>query len=72
MYEWSRITIEEYCMAHPKTKKSKILYDLVELSYSMECEPTEEDSINLERIIAREKNLELLEALKDLDEFLFG
>lgn len=72
MYEWSRITIEEYCVTHPKTKKSKILYDLVELSYSMECEPTEEDSIDLERIIAREKNPELLEALKDLDEFLFG
>ena len=72
MYEWSRIIIEEYCMTHPKTKKGKILHDLVELSYSMECEPTEEDSIDLERIIAREKNPELLKALKDLDEFLFG
>lgn len=40
---------------HIQKLKSKILYDLVELSYSMECEPTEEDSINLERIIAREK-----------------
>lgn len=64
MYEWSRITIEEYCMAHPKTKKSRILYDLVELSYSMECEPTEEDSINLERIIAREKKSGIVGSIK--------
>lgn len=38
----------------------------------MKCEPTEEDSIELERIRRREKNPELLEALEDLDEFLFG
>lgn len=72
MEEFSRIIIEEYCRTHPKTKKSAILWDLVELSYSMECEPTEEDSIELERIRRREKNPELLEALEDLDEFLFG
>lgn len=72
MEEFSRIIIEEYCRIHPKTKKSVILWELVELSYSMECEPTEEDSIELERIRRREKNPELLEALEDLDEFLFG
>lgn len=72
MEEFSRIIIEEYCRIHPKTKKSAILWELVELSYSMECEPTEEDSIELERIRRREKNPELLEALEDLDEFLFG
>lgn len=59
-------------MSHPKTKKSAMLWDLVELSYSLECEPTEEDAIFLEKTIAREKNPELKEALEDLDEFLFG
>ena len=72
MREYSRILIEEYCVTHPKTKKSSILSELVELSYSLECEPTEEDAIALGSIIAREKNLELKEALEDLDEFLFG
>lgn len=70
--EYSRIIIEEYCRTHLKTKKSAILWDLVELSYNLECEPTDEDAIDLERIIAREKNPKLLEALEDLDEFLFG
>lgn len=72
MREYSRILIEEYCMSHPKTKKSAMLWDLVELSYSLECEPTEEDAIFLEKTIAREKKPELKEALEDLDEFLFG
>ncbi len=70
--EYSRIVIEEYCRTHSKTKKAIILFDLVELSYTMECEPTEEESIELERIISREKNPELLQALEDLNEFLFG
>lgn len=72
MQEYSRIIIEEYCRTHPQTKKSAILWDLVELSYDLECEPTDEDAKDLERIIAREKNPKLLEALEDLDEFLFG
>lgn len=54
-------------MSHPKTKKSAMLWDLVELSYSLECEPTEEDALFLEKTIAREKNPELKEALEDLD-----
>ena len=53
MREYSRILIEEYCMSHPKAKKSAMLWDLVELSYSLECEPTEEDAIFLEKTIAR-------------------
>lgn len=72
MQEYSRIIIEEYCRTHPQTKKSAILWDLVELSYDLECEPTDEDAKDLERIIAREKNPKLLEALEDLNEFLFG
>ena len=45
---------------------------IISLSYAMECEPTDEDAIFLERTILREKNPELKEALEDLDEFLFG
>lgn len=69
MQEYSRILIEEYCISHQKTKKAALLRDLLELSYTMECEPEEYEMIQLEKLIAREKNLELKEALEDLDEF---
>lgn len=54
------------------SKKSRQLWDLLDLSYSLEAEPTDEDAIFLERVIRSEKNPELKEALQDLDEFLFG
>ena len=66
MEEYSRIVIEEYCRTHRKTKKSAFLWDLVELSYTMECEPEDWEGIQLERYIAREKNPELKAALIDL------
>ena len=69
MREYSRILIEEYCRTHPRTKKASLLYDLVQLSYTMECEPEEWEMIELERIISREKNPQLKEALEDMDEF---
>ena len=72
MREYSRILIEQYCMTHRKTKKSKFLWDLVDLSYNMECEPEEWEALQLERYINQERNPELREALEDLDEFLFG
>ena len=72
MREYSRILIEQYCMTHRKTKKSKFLCDLVDLSYNMECEPEEWEALQLERYINLERNPELREALEDLDEFLFG
>lgn len=72
MQEYSRILIEQYCMAHRNTKKSKFLWDLVDLSYTMECEPEEWEALQLERYINQERNPELREALEDLDEFLFG
>ena len=68
MQEYSRILIEEYCISHQK-KKAALLRDLLELSYTMECEPEEYEMIQLEKLIAREKNLELKEALEDLDKF---
>lgn len=71
MNEYSRILIEEYCRTHPKTEKAKFLWELLELSYTMECEPEDWEGIQLERYIAQEKNPELKEALIDLDEFLF-
>ena len=72
MQEYSRMLIEQYCMTHRKTKKSRFLWDLVELSYNMECEPEEWEALQLERYINQERNPELREALEDLDEFLFG
>ena len=72
MKEYSRIVIEDYCMTNPGTKKSRFLWDLVELSYTMECEPEDWEGAELERYISREKDPELKEALEDLDEFLFG
>lgn len=72
MKEYSRIVIEEYCLSHRKTKKSKLLWDLLELSYNMECEPGDWEMIELEKLISREKNLELKEAMEDLDDFFCG
>ncbi|WP_033151969.1 hypothetical protein [Pseudobutyrivibrio ruminis] len=72
MEEYSRILIEQYCMTHTSTKKSKFLQELVELSYDVECEPEEKAALQLEAYINQEKDEELREALEDLDEFLFG
>ena len=72
MREYSGTVIEDCCMTHQGTKKSRFLRDLVELSYTMECEPEDWEGAELERYISREKDPELKEALEDLDEFLFG
>lgn len=48
MQEYSRILIEQYCMTHRNTKKSKSLWDLVDFSYTMECEPEEWETLQLE------------------------
>lgn len=71
MHEYSRILIEEYCFSH-KTKKAEILSRLVEMSYDLSAEDTDADAIDLERLIQRERNPELKEALIDLDDFLFN
>ena len=76
MDEYSRIIIERYCQTH-KTKKAATLSRLVAMSYDLsaegtDAEGTDYDAIELEKIIAREKNEEMLEALQDLDDFLFG
>lgn len=71
MHEYSRILIEEYCFTR-KTKKAEILSRLVEMSYDLSAEGTDADAIDLERLIQRERNPELKEALIDLDDFLFN
>ena len=48
MQEYSRIIIEEYCRKYPKTKKAAFLRELLELSYTMDCEPEEWVQILLE------------------------
>lgn len=70
MHEYSRILIEEYCRNH-KTAKSKRLSVLVEMSYDLYCEPTDDDGIFLENAIDKEKDQELKEALMELNDFLF-
>ena len=72
MDEYSRVLIEKYCRKHPKTKKERILSQLIEMSYDFACEPSDSDAIELEKIIEDEHDPELREALEDLDEFLFG
>ena len=71
MNEYSRIVIENYCMTH-NSAKSRRLQALVELSYDIAAEGTDNDAIYLERAISREKDPELRKALEDLDVFLFG
>ena len=71
MDEYSRVLIEKYCRKHPKTKKERILSQLIEMSYDFACEPSDSDAIELEKIIEDERDLELPDALEELDEFLF-
>ena len=71
MKEYSRILIEQYC-ENPKTKKAATLQRLVTMSYDIASQPTDYDAISLEKLIERERNPELREALEDLDDFLFG
>ena len=70
MRELSRMIIEEYCETH-NTKKSKQLSRLVEMSYDLYCEGTDEDDVILCDLIDREKNEELKEAIIDLQDFIF-
>lgn len=71
MEEYSRILIEEYCWSY-NSAKSKRLVKLVEMSYDMFAEISDSDAIFLEKVIESEKNPELKNALKDLDQFLCG
>lgn len=71
MQEYSRILIEQYCLTHRATKKSSFLWNLLELSYSLEREPEDWEAVKLEQYISREKDPELKEALEDLDDYLF-
>ena len=71
MQEYSRILIEQYCLTHRATQKSSFLWNLLELSYSIEREPEDQEAVKLEQYISREKDPELKAALEDLDDFLF-
>ncbi len=69
--EYSRILIENYCYEH-NSAKSRRLWKLVRMSCDLGAEGTESDAIFLEKVIEQEKDLNLKEALQDLDEYLFG
>lgn len=68
MSEYSRILIEEYCMTHKKTKKGSFLWDLVQLSYSMDCEPSDWKAIQLEKYIERENNVLYVADIQNMSE----
>ena len=72
MPEYSRILIEQYCMSHSQTKKTKFLWDMVQKSYDIEYEPEDCEILYLEQLIERERNPEFKEALQDLDDFMLG
>lgn len=72
MPEYSRILIEQYCMKHSETKKAKFLWEIVQMSYDLDCEIDNPDLLYLEQLISREKNPKLKQALEDLDDFLCG
>ena len=59
-------------MNHPKTKKADFLWDMVHMSYDVECAPDSWQLMHLSQLISRERNPELREALEDLDEFMNG
>ena len=69
MREYSRMIIEDYCRTHNSVKSKKI-NKLVDMSYDMGTIISDEDALFLEKVIDQEKNLELKEALQELDEFL--
>ncbi len=71
MNEYSRILIEEYCMLH-NSAKSRRLSRLVEMSYDLSAEGSDDDAVFLEKTIRQEKDDELRQALQDLNDFLFG
>ena len=70
MDEYSRIIIEQYCQKHPKTKKAEFLGYMLEKSYDLGYEPADSEMIKLSQLIYSERNMELREALEDLDDFL--
>jgi hypothetical protein len=61
--------IEDYCRTH-SSAKSKRINKLVGMSYDIGAMISDGDAAFLEKVIEQEKNLELKEALKELDKFL--
>ena len=71
MDEYSRILIEEYCMK-ADSAKSRRLEKLVRKSYDINAEYTDSDAAFIENAIEQEEDDSLREALRDLNEFMFG
>ena len=69
--EYSRNIIEKYCRSHDSAK-SRRLSRLVEMSYDLGAVGSDADALWLEKMIDRETDEELRNAMKDLDEELFG
>lgn len=71
MFEYSMAVIENYCETH-KTKKAQTLARLVDMAYDDDPRPDADDAQELEKLMYREKNEELKEALENLNYCLFG
>ncbi len=69
MDEYLRIVIEQYCYGK-KSMKARFLASIVEWSYDLSYQLSDEDYMYLEELIEKERNKELKEAMKDLLEFV--
>ena len=68
MDEYSRIILERYCTKYRKRKLAR----LVRLSYDPGADVTDTDALYLAKLIEQTEDEEIREALKDLDDYLFG
>ena len=68
MDTYSQIVIENYCMTH-KTKKATFLRKMLKYAENMEM-PDDAEMMRLAKYIEQERDEELREALKNLDDYL--
>ncbi len=65
---YSQIVIENYCSTH-KTQKASFLRKMLKCAEYMDI-PDDAEMLRLAKYIEQERDDELREALKDLDEYL--
>ena len=65
---YSQIVIENYCSTH-KTQKASFLRKMLKYAEYMDM-PDDVEMLRLAKLIEQERDDELREALKDLDEYM--
>ena len=68
MDTYSQIVIENYCMTH-KTKKASFFRKMLKYAENMDM-PDDVEMMRLAKYIEQERDEELREALKNLDDYL--